>query len=47
MKTKELHEGVNGSGNKIWIVVTVKNGLWIWQEYFVNENEAKCWLKWA
>ena len=47
MTTKELHEGINGSGNTIWIVATVKDGIWMWQERFMNKKEAECWLKWA
>lgn len=45
---KELHTGINGKGNTTWIVVTVaSNGRWLYMEYFDNEPEALCWLRWA
>jgi hypothetical protein len=46
-KTKEIHHGYDGSGKKIFIVVTVKDGLWIWQERFKSEKEAIAWMRYA
>jgi hypothetical protein len=49
MKTKyELHEGVNGNGNTMWMVVAVDaNGNWRHTHYFDNKAEATCWMKYA
>jgi len=49
MKHKEIHNGINGSGNTVWIVVTVcdTTGRWLWQETFTREAEAKSWFKYA
>jgi len=45
--TKEINEGINGSGQKIWIVFTLKDGNVIWMEKFDNKSEAESWVKWA
>ena len=49
MKThKEMHEGMNGSGQKIHMVVTVgANGRWVWIESFTNKAEADSWIKYS
>jgi hypothetical protein len=48
MKRKELHKGINGSGQTIYLVVTVdESGRWIWTERFNSKPEAECWMKWA
>jgi hypothetical protein len=48
MTKKELHEGVSGNGQTIWIVATVnEQGQWIWQEQFKNKKEAQSWIKYA
>ncbi len=46
---KEMHEGINGSGNAVYLVVTVcdETGRWLWQERFTNKQEAEHWMKWA
>ena len=46
---KELHEGVNGSGNTTWMVVTVSQatGQWDHIEHFSNKAEAENWMTWA
>lgn len=49
--TRTLHTGINGSGQKVWIVCST----WLrpcgrkayHSEYFTNEAEAMNWLKWA
>lgn len=46
-KSKEKHNGVNGSGNQVFLIVTVQNNEWIWIETFTNEAEADNWMKWA
>lgn len=52
-KRKELHEGVGGSGDTIYMVVTVETDIvtkidrWSHIEKFKNKAEAKCWLRWA
>jgi len=50
--TREILEGVDGSGNRIWSVFTYKTnaqGVQVthWIERFKTEAEAKHWLKWA
>ena len=46
--TKELHEGINGSGNKVWTVAIVnETGRWIFMHRFTNKEEALNWIKWA
>ena len=49
MKTrKELHEGIDGSGHKLFMVVTLNAaGRWVWIERFTNEAEARNWIRWA
>jgi hypothetical protein len=48
---KEIITGVNGSGNKVWHVVTEwidTNGRnKVHFETFDNETEALHWMKWA
>lgn len=52
-KRKELHEGVGGSGDTTYMVVTVETDIvtkidrWSHIEYFKDKAEAKCWLRWA
>ena len=47
MKTIKV-EGINGSGNKIWLAVTQNaDGSWKHVERFKSESEADCWIKWA
>ncbi len=48
MTTKELHTGTNGSGDTIWMVVTVDPaGAWKWIERFDTKAEARNWMRWA
>jgi len=46
-KLKEKHTGINGSGEAVFLIVTVQNKQWIWIETFTNEAEADNWMKWA
>lgn len=44
----ELHTGINGSGNTVYLVVAVDDkGNWKFTHTFTNEKEAKNWMKWA
>jgi hypothetical protein len=44
----ELHDGINGSGKIIYLVVAVDaQGNWGFIHYFTNKAEAECWMKWA
>lgn len=44
----ELHEGISGSGNTIFLVVAVDaDGNWIHTEKFASKAEALNWMKWA
>jgi len=50
--TREIREGVNGSGNRVWLVFTFKTNdegkqFTDWIETFKSEAEAKHWMKWA
>ena len=47
MKSYEVHEGMNGSGQQVWIVAAVVNGHWMHTETFTNKAEAENWAKWA
>ncbi len=49
MKHLEKHNGINGSGENTFLIVTVSNatGEWLHVETFTNEAEADCWMKWA
>ena len=48
MTIKEIHEGIGGNGNPVWIVATVNAaGDWIWQEIFSTKAEALSWMKYA
>jgi hypothetical protein len=47
MKKYEIYEGMNGSGQQVWIVATVVNGSWMHTETFTNKAEAENWAKWA
>ena len=48
MYTKELREGINGSGHTMWMVVSVDaDGNWKHIEYFDSKAEALCWLQYA
>lgn len=49
MTHKETHTGINGSGHKTWLVVTVResDGAWLHIEHFDNEAEADSWTFWA
>ena len=46
---KELHEGYDGRGNIMYMVITVKDetGQYLWTEYFKNKAEALNWLDYA
>jgi hypothetical protein len=46
---KELHEGVNGKGGTVYMVVTVNSttGAWLHIERFDTKAEAEAWIKWA
>ena len=46
---KELHEGINGNGNTVYLVVTVRDsdGSWRHTERFDSKSEAEAWKKWA
>jgi hypothetical protein len=45
---KEIVEGLNGSGQPVYMVVTInKAGQWDWIERFDNLAEAECWKQWA
>jgi len=46
---KELHEGINGRGEKQFTVATVAavGGPWLHMERFDTEAEALSWIKWA
>ena len=48
-KRHEIAEGVSGSGNTLWIVVTTdsETGRCLWMEYFRNKAEAQRWLEYA
>lgn len=48
-KTHEIHEGVNGRGNTMWMVITINvdTGQYLWTEYFDNKAEAENWLEWV
>ena len=46
--TKQLREGINGSGNRVWIVQTLNEiGSCIGSESFDTESEALAWIKYA
>jgi len=47
--TKEMHEGINGSGKTLYMVVTVctQTGRWLHSEDFTNKAEAMHWMKWC
>jgi hypothetical protein len=46
-KSREIVEGVNGSGDKVYCVQTVmKNGR-VYQETFDRKSEAEAWIRWA
>lgn len=46
--TYELHEGVAGNGDKVWLVVAVNEaGQWVFTHRFHSKAEAECWMKWA
>ena len=51
MNTTEIAEGINGSGNTVWIVCTVRQEATgrqnHWMEYFDTKAEAENWVKWA
>ncbi len=48
MKHTELHTGIDGLGETIYMVVTVsESGRWIHTEYFDTESEALCWMKYS
>lgn len=46
---KELKEGVNGSGNTVFLVFTIRDsdGACLHVEYFNSKAEAENWIKWA
>lgn len=46
---KEIHEGYNGSGRRVHLVVTVddKTGRWLWTETFTSQAEAISWKTYA
>ena len=46
---KELHEGIGGNGETVYLVETVDNltGSWLVTERFDNKEEALSWIKWA
>ena len=45
----ELHEGISGSGNTVWMVVTVRDsdGSWFHVEKFTSKAEADNWMIWG
>ena len=45
----EIKEGINGSGETKYMVVTVERGTgrWIHTEDFKTLAEAKNWIKWS
>lgn len=47
--TRELREGVNGSGKRIWVVfgIDAATGRVESMEKFSTEAEAMHWIKWA
>ena len=47
--TRELREGINGSGRKIWVVfgIDAATGRVESMEKFLTEAEAMHWIKWA
>jgi hypothetical protein len=47
MKKNELHEGIGGNGQTIWMVVTIntENGQWLWVENFTSKGEAEAWIR--
>jgi len=49
--TRELLPGINGSGNRIWIVQTVTTlpdgRKRYWSERFNSKAEAEHWIRWA
>ncbi|MFY8201927.1 MAG: hypothetical protein ACOVLE_14725 [Pirellula staleyi] len=47
--SKELREGVSGSGDTMHMVCTVCNrtGSWLHIEYFKSKAEAMHWMKWC
>lgn len=46
-KHLEKHTGINGKGQEVFLIVTVKNSEWLWIETFTNEVEADSWMRWA
>ena len=46
---KELKEGINGSGHKVWVVFSIntETNSCIHNEYFDTEAEAKNWIKYT
>ena len=46
-KTNYITEGVNGSGQTVYMVVTEVDGRWTHIERFTSLKEAQSWLKWA
>ena len=50
--SRTIKQGINGSGQTIWIVFTVKtldNGAerTLGVERFTTLEEAQCWVRWA
>jgi hypothetical protein len=43
-----ITEGINGSGEKVWLVVSVtETGAWDHIESFDNKEEAEHWMTWV
>ena len=45
--TRELVEGLSGSGHRIWAVQSVTVAGRVYQENFDSKAEALCWMEWA
>ena len=45
--TKDLCEGINGSGETVWTVFVMQGKRVLGMHRFDNQAEALCWMKWA
>ena len=46
-QTRDLTTGINGKGDTVWIVTTMRGQRVLGMERFTTEAEATNWLKWA
>jgi hypothetical protein len=46
-KTREICEGINGSGQRVYLVFTTQDGRVVGLESFETREEAESWVRWA